>query len=86
VLGAEVANQSQRLSGVGDVIGDQDTRAAEIDGARHRRQHHRHWQPLVRARVELDVGQVHVLDIKRVGECTGDESPPRAIARMTSGR
>ena len=47
---------------------------------------HRHFEPLVDARIELDVHRERVLDPERVGERTRDEEPPRAIARTISGR
>src|SRR5581483_3935564 len=50
-------------------------RRLEVDEVRNRRQDHRHLEPLVDARVELDVHRPGVLDVERVAERSADEQP-----------
>ena len=70
---AEPLDKRERLSGVGDVVGDQHPRVVEVDEVGHRRQDHRDGQALVDPGVELDVHRERVLHVERVGERAGDE-------------
>src|SRR5581483_371275 len=58
---AEVANQGKGVAGVGHVVGDEEAGRSQVDQAQRRREDHREVQPLVHARVVLDVHDVDVL-------------------------
>ena len=57
----------------------------EVDELGHRRQDHRHVEPLVDAGVELDVHRERVLHAERVAERAATSRPPRAMPSTRSG-
>ena len=61
------------MAGVGDVVGDQDPGAAEIDEVGRGRQDPGNVETLLDTRVVLDVHRVDVLDPERVAERRADE-------------
>jgi hypothetical protein len=61
------------VSGVGDVVGDEDLGVVEVDEVGGRRQDPRHLEAFVDSGVELDVHRVGVLHRHRIAERTADE-------------
>ncbi len=70
---AELLHALERVTRIRDVVRDQDPRVVEVDEVRSRRQDPRHLEPLVDARVVLDVHRVDVLDGERVPEAGAHE-------------
>ena len=68
-----VLHAAQRVTGVGDVVGDQDAGVRDVDEVGGRRQDPRHLEALVDAGVELDVHRVDVLHGQGVAERAADE-------------
>jgi hypothetical protein len=65
---AELLDQRDRRTGVGDVVGDEYARTRKVDHIGDGRQHDRHVQSRVDAGVELDVDHMQVLYAERVPE------------------
>jgi uncharacterized protein (DUF2252 family) len=68
-----IADHCKRVSGIGDVVGDQDPRRLEIDERQWGREDHGKLQSFSASRVVLDVHDVEILDTEGVGQRPGYE-------------
>ena len=78
-------DEVERLPGVGDVVDDEQVRAAQVDDVEVRREDDRHVEALVDARVELDVDHAAVLHAERVRHDAGDEQPAAGDGQQEVG-
>ena len=58
---AELLDAAQRMAGVGDIVGNQNSGMRHVDEIGGRRKNARNLETLIDAGVELDVHRVHVL-------------------------